>query len=616
MKSYCLITHPVLKNIENKSSKLMINDFMNIALDVTNYETPDRNLFYKMPSDNELSYLEEIKKKIQPKFFSALNIEHKSNFKERYWSIIAGYYLKFMINICYERWTTTKKILEKYQIDNIPYVHINSENVNLKDTSHFGFMASDNDNFNHFLYIKAIEFQNKYQLLKEISLEDFDKKNRYSEFLFKSKQKEYLKKNFLNRIFNFFKLDGKTKFSRIKSKFQKIKTYFSIIFYQKIDKNLSFVLLNNSLSAIEKNSIYRNYKMPELDLEYIKTSLNNINQRKYDLKRRSQIISDNIFTDNLENYIWNCLISLMPQNYLENFEKIQLIFKKNNFNFKTKKILINGTRCEDSLNMWIAKNVHENKTELRVFQQGGGHGSDRYNVFENQDIEISDKFFTYGWSKKNVEKVIPFGVLNTAIKPYTHQKELKNKESCTLIGYNLSKYSFLYEGSRPRAPNTLDYLNAQMNLYQMLNKDIKENVIIRPKPYFTDTYSEKLWRKKFPNIKLDLVRKDLNDIFLHSKLMIVTYNASTTIQCIFKNIPTIIFLDKRFYNFRDYAKSDYEEFRKLGVFFDDYSKAANKINEIWNYSEEWWFQEKIQEFRKEFCKKYFNFPIDISVALN
>ena len=48
--------------------------------------------------------------------------------------------------------------------------------------------------------------------------------------------------------------------------------------------------------------------------------------------------------------------------------------------------------------------------------------------------------------------------------------------------------------------------------------------------------------------------------------MIVTYNASTTIQCIFKNIPTIIFLDKRFYNFRDYAKSDYEEFRKLGVF--------------------------------------------------
>ena len=41
MKSYCLITHPVLKNIENKRSKLMINDFMNIALDETNYETFD-----------------------------------------------------------------------------------------------------------------------------------------------------------------------------------------------------------------------------------------------------------------------------------------------------------------------------------------------------------------------------------------------------------------------------------------------------------------------------------------------------------------------------------------------------------------------------------------------
>ena len=60
----------------------------------------------------------------------------------------------------------------------------------------------------------------------------------------------------------------------------------------------------------------------------------------------------------------------MPQNYLENFKKIQLIFKKSNLNFKTKKILINGTRCEDSLNMWIAKNVHENKTELQIYQQG------------------------------------------------------------------------------------------------------------------------------------------------------------------------------------------------------------------------------------------------------
>ena len=198
----------------------MINDFMNIALKETNYETPDRNLFYKMPSDNELFYLDELKK-IQPKFFSALNIEHKSKFSERYWSIIGGNYLKFMINICYERWKTTKNIIEKYEIDNIPYLNIKSKNLNLKDTSHLGFMASDNDNFNHFLYIKAIEFQNKKQLLKEIYLEDFDSKNRNSEFLFKSKQKEYLKKNFLYRIFNFLKLDGNTKFSRIKSKLKK-----------------------------------------------------------------------------------------------------------------------------------------------------------------------------------------------------------------------------------------------------------------------------------------------------------------------------------------------------------------------------------------------------------
>ena len=83
------------------------------------------------------------------------------------------------------------------------------------------------------------------------------------------------------------------------------------------------------------------------------------------------------------------------------FQKNTINFKKSNLNFKTKKILINGTRCEDSLNMWIAKNVQKIKLNYKYIK-GGGQKSDRYNVFENHDIEISDKFYT--WMVKKIRK--------------------------------------------------------------------------------------------------------------------------------------------------------------------------------------------------------------------
>ena len=69
-----------------------INDFMNIALKETNYETLDRNLFYKMPSDNELFYLDELKKN-STKIFSALNMSINLNLRKilvYYWGIICN----------------------------------------------------------------------------------------------------------------------------------------------------------------------------------------------------------------------------------------------------------------------------------------------------------------------------------------------------------------------------------------------------------------------------------------------------------------------------------------------------------------------------------------------
>ena len=45
---------------------------------------------------------------------------------------------------------------------------------------------------------------------------------------------------------------------------------------------------------------------------------------------------------------------------------------------------------------------------------------------------------------------------------------------------------------------------------------------------------------------------------------------------------------------------------KSEILFLSSQEAAKKVNEIYNDVETWWYSERIQKTRKEFCMKYAN----------
>ena len=71
-----------------------------------------------------------------------------------------------------------------------------------------------------------------------------------------------------------------------------------------------------------------------------------------------------------------------------------------------KKIFISGTRSEDGFNMWIAKQIYENNSELYICQQGGGPESKKHDIWRNQDMQICDKYLSFGWNSKGNDKII------------------------------------------------------------------------------------------------------------------------------------------------------------------------------------------------------------------
>ena len=72
------------------------------------------------------------------------------------------------------------------------------------------------------------------------------------------------------------------------------------------------------------------------------------------------------------------------------------------------------------------------------------------------------------------------------------------------------------------------------------------------------------------------------------------------------NIPTIIFLDKKYPNglICRNMTDDFQKLEDAGILFFSPKSAALAINKLGNNIDQWWFQPKVQNAREDFCNKF------------
>jgi putative transferase (TIGR04331 family) len=85
---------------------------------------------------------------------------------------------------------------------------------------------------------------------------------------------------------------------------------------------------------------------------------------------------------------------------------------------------------------------------------------------------------------------------------------------------------------------------------------------------------------------------------------VATYNATTFLETLAANFPTIIFWNPEFWEIREDARVDFERLRKVGILHDSPESAARKIESIWSDVESWWAEPELQDVVIRFCKKY------------
>lgn len=100
----------------------------------------------------------------------------------------------------------------------------------------------------------------------------------------------------------------------------------------------------------------------------------------------------------------------IPAVFLEGYKAIvkqtdELLWPKN-----PKVIYTSNVLWHDSVSMAYTAEKTENGAGLLYGQHGGFYGSALYSWAEKHEIEISDKYLTWGWDELLQPKIIPTGV--------------------------------------------------------------------------------------------------------------------------------------------------------------------------------------------------------------
>jgi putative transferase (TIGR04331 family) len=225
---------------------------------------------------------------------------------------------------------------------------------------------------------------------------------------------------------------------------------------------------------------------------------------------------------------------------------------------------------------------------------------------EHHQIKISDKWLSWGWEDTAQPKIIPFGNIKEVGKRMVRSNY---NGGAMLVELNLPRYSYnLY--SAPIAGQWQDYYKDQVLFVQSLPKEIRQKLTIRLDSTNYGWDQKKRWDDDFPDVKIDEGLKNIELLIKNSRLYIATYNATTCLEPLYLNIPTIIFWNCNHWELRDGAKSYFDLLESVGIFHKTPESAAQQMVKVWDDLEYWWQSNLVQEARIKFCEEYAKKPED------
>ena len=352
---------------------------------------------------------------------------------------------------------------------------------------------------------------------------------------------------------------------------------------------------------MNKDFILLNFKLKQLPLKFFDFESKSDNNY-IDYKFRNKNISKK---NNFETFIDNYLYLLLPKCYLEDFQitldsALKIYPNNPNAIFRVSNIFNN-----DFFIFYTSIQKELNRTKVIYGQHGGNYGLSKFNTYQDHEINSSTFYLSWGW-RGHLRKIISYGKINNQ---KFNPKYQKNNEDILLVLGSCPKYFYIIY-SIFLSGQFVKYIYDQHKFINLIHIDNKFFSKLLVRFYHKTDYNwgeKKFIVNSFKNLRIDN-NKNISNSLKNCKIFVSTYNATTFLEALYYNIPTIIFWNPDHWELNEQAKTFFADFKKNNIFFDKPNDAANFIIQNYNNIHSWWFSRKIQKLRLSFLNNYCKSP--------
>ena len=490
-----------------------------------------------------------------------LNSLHSVNHSLRYWRILVGPWLGYFVQMLFDRWEMIQRAITDYSLAGARVLETADEHVVPNDMDHFQCLFIE-DAWNEAIY---------GQLFQGWSAVPIEKVQPDMQSPLLGAQPVLSPVRRLKR--------GLARAASIVSQiFVREDGAFFLTTYLPIQQDL---LLQWRLG--QAPLLWRPFPTPKAKVDWT--------QRQWKLGRAG--------VEGFPAIVRAMIPRHIPTLYMEGYAVLQAFCDALPWPKKPRLIFTsNSYGSDDVFKSWAAEKV-EACVPLVIGQHGGLFGIGRWDSTEDHQCAISDGWLSWGWRAGNRPQIIPVSNL----KMIGVDMGWNPEGYALMVGMAMHRYSAII-CSTPLAGQWLDYFNDQCRFFDALPDEIRRRFLVR---LYLQDYGwgqAARWREHFPDLRLDEGRVPIASLIKKSRLYISTYNATTFLESLTMNVPTIMFWNPLHWELRDRAVPCFERLKAVGIFHETPESAAEHTTRVWDDVAAWWKSDSVQTVRKEFCYRY------------
>lgn len=289
---------------------------------------------------------------------------------------------------------------------------------------------------------------------------------------------------------------------------------------------------------------------------------------------------------------------MLPRAYLENLSEIMELSGKQGWPVAPKVIFdSNGYWADEVFKVYTAQKVADG-AKLVIGQHGGMMGASLLHSQQAHQIEISDRFFSWGWEIHGEKRVSPAGVLKRQPK-----SKPSSRGPAVMPLLSLPKYPYDNCSFPIGQYGWLRYFEDQTSFLKSLNTLGQTDIVLRN--YAKDRGN--FLRERLEGLGWKTISEGNRPLSLdlpNYRMAIVTYNSTTLIETLGINFPTIAFWDFQSWRVTPEVEPIFSRLESAGILFGSPEAAAAKVEQVWDDVNEWWFDEKVQDARNLFVNTF------------